>query len=57
MLIHVYETSTHVTRSVLLARHVAAVEVEAFPDEPQDFADEHDGDYLEVVPGEEDDHE
>jgi len=54
MLIHVYQTTDHLTRSILLARPVTEVEVDAFPDDPQDFADEHGGDHLEVAPGEED---
>jgi hypothetical protein len=54
MLIHVYQTTGYCTRSILLARPVTEVEVDAFPDDPQDFADQHGGDYLEVAPGEED---
>jgi hypothetical protein len=54
MLIQVHQTTGYVTRSVLQARLVAEVEVELFPEDPQDFADEHGGDYLEVAPGDED---
>ncbi len=54
MLIQVHQTTGYVTRSVLQARLVAEVEVETSPDDPQDFADRHGGDYLEVSPGEDD---
>ena len=54
MLIQVHQTTGYVTRSVLQARHVTQVEAEQFPDNPEDFADKYGGDYLEVVPGEED---
>jgi hypothetical protein len=54
MLIHVYRTAGYVTRSIVLVEPVAEVEMDAFPDDPQDFADRRDGDYLEVAPGEED---
>ena len=54
MLIHVHQTTGYVTRSILRARLVAEVEVESYPEDLQDFADEHGGDYLEVAPGEED---
>jgi hypothetical protein len=56
MLIHIHQTTDYFTRSILRTRPVTNVEVRAFPDDPQDFADRHDGDYLEVAPGE-DDHE
>lgn len=52
MLIRVHQTTDYFTRSILQTRPVAEVEVEVFPDDPQDFADRHNGDYLEI--GEED---
>ena len=54
MLIHIHQTIGYVTRSVLQAQLVAEVEAERFPDDPQDFADRHGGDYLEIAPGEND---
>ena len=54
MLIQVHQTTGYVTRSILRARLVAEVDVESFPEDPQAFADEHGGDYLEVAPGDED---
>jgi hypothetical protein len=55
MLIRVHQTVGYFTRSILQVRHVVDVPVETLPDEPDDFAAEHDGDYLEVETGEEDD--
>jgi hypothetical protein len=55
MMLRVYQSTEAVTRSIVLVRHVADVEVSRFPDDPDDFAAEYDGDFLEVAPG--DDHE
>ena len=55
MLIRIHQTIGYFTRSILQTRHVADVEVATLPSEPDDFAAEYDGDYLEVVTGEEDD--
>ena len=52
MLIQVYQTTGYFTRSILLTHPITEVEVEAFPDDPQEFADRYNGDYLEI--GEED---
>ena len=54
MLIRVYRTIGYLTRSILQARLVAEVEVESSPEDPQDFADQYGGDFIEVAPGEED---
>jgi hypothetical protein len=56
MLIRVYTSTAHVTRSLLRARLVAEVEVDQEPEDPQEFADRYDGDFIEVAPGE-DQHE
>lgn len=53
MLIHVYSTTERIAPSVLLARRTAEVEVDIYPDEPDIFADEYGGDFLDIAPGEE----
>jgi hypothetical protein len=54
MLIQVHQTIGHVTRSILRARLVAEVEVESYPEDLQDFAEEHGGDFIDIAPGDED---
>ena len=53
MMVRIYAHANRVTRSILHAQLVAEVEVEDEPEDPQDFADQYGGDYLEVAPGEE----
>jgi len=52
MLIRVYRTIGYLTPSIIHARLVAEVEVESSPEDPQDFADQYGGDFIEVTPGE-----
>ena len=56
MPVRVYRTAGYLTRSIVRAILVAEVDVESCPNHPEDFADRYDGDFVEVVPGE-DDHE
>jgi hypothetical protein len=52
MLIRVYAHTRRVTRSILRARLVAEAEVDKEPEDPQDFADQFDGDAIEILPEE-----
>ena len=54
MTIHVYCTTGYLTASIIRARLVAEVEVESPSDNPEDFADQYDGDLIEIATGEED---
>jgi hypothetical protein len=54
MTIRVYRTAGYLTRSIIRASLVVEVDVESCPNHPEDFADRYDGDFVEVVPGEED---
>ena len=55
MTLHVYQTCERLTCSVLRAKLVAAVETDELPEDPQSFADQYGGDFIEVAsvdPGE-----
>ena len=52
MLIHVYQTTGYRYPIHAASRLVAEVEVDQWPEDAQDFADEHGGDIIEVAPGE-----
>ena len=53
MIVQVRQTTGYFTRSILHTQLVAEVEVKELPEDPQDFADKHGGDYLEL--GDDDD--
>jgi hypothetical protein len=57
MLIRVYASTAHVARSLLRARLIAEVEVDQEPEDPQEFADQYGGDFIEVAPSEASDEE
>jgi len=50
MTILIYRTVGFCTRSVLRAEQIAAIETDSLPKDPQAFADEHGGDFLEIAP-------
>ena len=54
MTVRVYRTAGYLTRSIIRAILVAEVDVESCPNHPEDFADRYDGDFVEVVLGEND---
>ena len=53
MTLNIYRTTGFLTRSILRAEHVAETESAEYPDDPQAFAAEYDGDILEPTPDEE----
>lgn len=50
MILRVYRTAGFLTRSVLRAELVAEVEVDQPPDDEAVFADQYDGDIIEIAP-------
>jgi len=50
MTILVYRTAGHYTRSILWAELVAEIETDTLPEDPQGFADEYGGDFIEIAP-------
>jgi hypothetical protein len=48
MILRVYRTIRQQTRSVWQAELVVEIEVNRYPEDPQAFADEYDGDFIEV---------
>lgn len=48
MIVRVYRTTGQQTRSIWQAELVAEVETDKYPDDPQEFADEYGGDFIEV---------
>jgi hypothetical protein len=53
MILHVYRTTGQQTRSVLRAALVAEIHADTYPEDPQAFADEYGGDFIEIAPSEE----
>ncbi len=49
-MIQVYAHTERVTGSILRAEHVADIETDEEPEDPQEFADRHDGDSIIFVP-------
>ncbi len=49
MLIQVYRYADHRTRNIVTAELVTEVEVDEFPDDQIEFAEEHDGDFIEIA--------
>ena len=50
MILRVYRTKATFCRSVLYAEQVAEIEVDKPPEDPQAFADEYDGDFIDSAP-------
>lgn len=50
MILHVYRTTGQRSRSVWQAELVAVVHVDKYPEDPQAFADEYGGDFIEIAP-------
>jgi hypothetical protein len=48
--LRIYRSSGFLSRSVLRAELVAEVEVDGWPEDDAAFADEYDGDIIEVAP-------
>jgi hypothetical protein len=55
MTIRVYRSAGFLSRSVLLADFVAQVETDKQPEDEAAFADEYDGDIIDVSPSDSDD--
>lgn len=44
----IYQYTGYVTRSILRASEVASVEIDKLPDDEEQFAREHGGDFIEI---------
>lgn len=50
MTLHIYRSTGFYSRSVLRVELVAEIETDVFPEDPQQFADEYGGDFIEIAP-------
>ena len=50
MILRIYRTYGRLSCSILRAELVAEIETDALPEDPQAFADEYGGDFIEVAP-------